>query len=87
MTTTVKTHIIKIGNSQGIRIPRLVLQQAGIERDVELEVQPGQLVVRGLRHPREGWEEQFREMAKAGDDLLLDEELNLTDWETNEWQW
>lgn len=87
MSAAVKTRIVKLGNSRGIRIPRLLLEQAGLDRDVELEVQSGQLVVRAYRHPREGWEEQFREMAKAGDDRLLDEELSLTDWEANEWEW
>jgi antitoxin MazE len=79
MTTPVKTHIIKIDNSRGIRIPKMLLQQAGLHDEVQVEVQSGQLVIRSLRAPREGWDEAFAEMADRGDDALLDEEsLALT---------
>jgi antitoxin MazE len=88
MTTPLKTRIIKIGNSQGIRIPKMLLRQAGLHDEVEVDVESGQLVIRPVRAPREGWEEAFAEMAACGDDLLLGEEaLVLTEWEAREWQW
>ncbi|OGO40826.1 MAG: MazE family transcriptional regulator [Chloroflexi bacterium RBG_16_57_9] len=88
MSTFLKTRIIKIGNSQGIRIPKLVLEQLGLVEDVELEVQPDQLVVRPAHSPRHGWGNQFRTMAEHGDDKLLDETVvSLTTWDADEWQW
>jgi antitoxin MazE len=88
MTTPVKTRIIKIGNSQGIRIPKMLLLQAGLHDEVEVDVQSGQLVIRPLRVPREGWDEAFAEMTAHGDDALLDEEsFALTEWEAREWHW
>jgi antitoxin MazE len=83
-----KAQIVRIGNSQGIRIPKPFLQQSGIAREVDIEVQGNQIVLRSLRRAREGWEESFRQMASKGDDRLLDESLlKQTSWEQKEWQW
>ena len=67
-----RTRIIKIGNFRGIRIPKLLLDQLGLNEEVELAVQGDQLVIRPIRHPRYGWNGQFRMMAEHGDDRLLD---------------
>jgi antitoxin MazE len=88
VSTAVKTRIIKIGNSQGIRIPKLLLDQLGFSDEVELAVEQDQLIVRPVQRPRHGWEEQFRLMAERGDDQLLDESaLNLTQWDVDGWEW
>jgi antitoxin MazE len=67
-----KTRIIKIGNSQGIRIPKVLLEQSGLSTEVELEVQDAQIVIRSAQRPCQGWEEAFRAMTKHQDDRLLD---------------
>jgi antitoxin MazE len=88
MGAVTRTRVVKIGNSQGIRIPKLLLQQAGLTENVELEAEDGRLVVRSVHHPREGWDEEFRKMHEAGDDKLLDAEpLVLTKTEETEWEW
>ncbi|HSE84367.1 MAG TPA: AbrB/MazE/SpoVT family DNA-binding domain-containing protein [Thermodesulfobacteriota bacterium] len=86
--TVVRTRLIKIGNSQGLRIPKVVLEQLNLSDEVELEVQENQLVVRPVLSPRSDWEEQFKAMAAEGDDQLLDEEIqSLTTWDEKEWEW
>ena len=88
MQTTVKTRIVRIGNSQGIRIPKPIIEQLGFEEEVELEIVPDQLIVRSVHGPRFGWEQQFQAMAEAGDDQLLDEKVvSLTEWDEVEWEW
>jgi antitoxin MazE len=83
-----KTRIIKIGNSQGIRIPKVLLEQSGLGEEVELEVRDAQIVIRPAERPRQGWDEAFRAMAEQADDQLLDEDVTAqTDWDTTEWQW
>jgi antitoxin MazE len=82
-----KTRIIRIGNSQGIRIPKALLEQSRLSEEVELHAAPGELIIRPVRSPREGWEEQFRRMAECGDDRLLDGDSSLTEWDETEWQW
>ncbi len=84
-----KTRIIQIGNSQGIRIPKVLLEQSGLGAEVELKVSKEQIIIRPVRKPRQGWEEAFQEMAKQGEDQLLDkEELPYqSSWEQDDWVW
>ena len=83
-----KTKLIRIGNSRGIRIPKILLDQCRVEDEVELETQNDCLIIRPVAAPRSGWDEAFHQMAEAGDDILLDqEELSQTDWDKTEWEW
>ena len=83
-----KTNIIRIGNSRGIRIPKALLEQCRLQDEVELEVVDGHLVVCASTKPRSGWADAFRHMHEHGDDALLDREsLPATQWDKTEWQW
>ena len=82
----VHTQIVKIGNSRGVRLPKLLIDQMGFKKEVEIVVQRGQLVLRPVTHPRYGWEEQFLAMAKHGNDKMLDEPTS-TQWDRSEWKW
>jgi antitoxin MazE len=86
MVTPVKGRIIKVGNSQGIRIPKLLLEQSGIQENVELEVRDGQIVITAASRVRVGWAEAFARLANNEDeDILLD---NITTaWDESEWEW
>jgi antitoxin MazE len=86
MSVVVKSHLVKIGNSRGIRIPKVCLEQVGLKDEAVITVEAGRLVIRPARHPREGWAEQFKAMAEAGEDKLLDPET-LTEWDKTEWEW
>ncbi len=87
MKPIIRTRLVKIGNSQGIRIPKVVLDQLNLIDTIELEVQDNQLIVRATQTARAGWADQFQQMAALGDDALLDPELNVTQWEDSEWEW
>ncbi len=65
-----RTRIVKIGNSQGIRIPKVLLEQSRMTDEVE--VRDGQIVISSVARPRANWEEAFQHMARNGDDTLLD---------------
>ncbi len=83
-----KASIVRIGNSQGIRIPKVVLEQTHLSGEVELEVRDRQIVIRSAMKPRQGWSQRFRVMAEKGDDKLLDAEaVGQTSWDKEEWQW
>jgi len=83
-----RTHIVKIGNSQGIRIPKPLLDQTGIVDDVELEVEKTQIIIRPISSPRTGWDNAFRAMAHNGHDILIDGNENIShSWDEEEWQW
>ena len=83
-----KTRIVRIGNSQGIRIPKPLLEAAGLQGEVDLTSRRGVLLIQPARKPRTGWREAFQEMAKRGDDALLaDLPPTLSDWDEEEWEW
>ena len=88
MESVLITRVIKIGNSQGIRIPKPILEQFHLSEEVELLAQDGLLLLRPISHPRAGWEEQCRLMAERGDDQLIDPDIALsTAWDEEEWEW
>lgn len=88
MTHIITTRLVKIGNSQGIRIPKLLLEQVGLSGEIQLEVESGRLILRPAIRPRQGWAEQFQRMAELGDDRLLDaEDLVASTWDETEWEW
>ncbi len=86
-----KARIIKIGNSQGIRIPKPVLEQTGLGEQVEIVVEDGRLIIAPAEphqgSPRAGWAKAFKEMAAEGDDALLDGDVRLSTLWEDEWQW
>jgi antitoxin MazE len=83
-----RTSIVRIGNSQGIRIPKAIIDQCHLGTDVELEVEDKKIIISSAAHPRQGWGEKFEAMATSGDAHLLDGELiNQSAWDQNEWQW
>jgi len=83
-----KTNIIRIGNSWGIRIPKLLLEQCRLKGTVELQVQNEHLIIRSVDRPRSGWEDAFRHMALQGDDMLLNRDSwPKTQWDETEWEW
>ena len=84
---TMRTQIIRIGNSRGIRIPKLLLEKCRLEEEVELEVRAGQLVIRPIRGPRKEWTTAFRQMAEYNQDDLLDEGEPMTKWSSKNWEW
>ena len=86
MSIVIRTRIIKIGNSQGIRIPKLLLEQSGIHAEVEIEVQSDRLIILTATNLRAGWDAAFAAMTKEQDDVLLDE-VNTTSWDQVKWEW
>jgi antitoxin MazE len=81
-----KAHVVRIGNSRGIRIPKVLLEQLEIGDEVEMSVRRGGLTIRPARRPREGWADAFRQMAARDDDRLLDQPAP-TKWQAKEWEW
>lgn len=84
-----KTNIVTIGNSQGIRIPKILLEQSKLSGEVELEVKGESIIISPARKPREGWVEQFRAaLAEEGDDSeeFADwHQHSLTEFDEKEW--
>jgi antitoxin MazE len=67
-----RAKIVRIGNSQGVRIPKPLLLRSGLSGEVEIDAQDDQIVIRAARRPREDWDAAFVRMSESGDDVLLD---------------
>ena len=81
-----KTRLVQIGNSRGIRLPKTVLAEAQLEDEVELKAEPGCVVIRSLRRPRAGWADAAQKMRQRGEDRLIDSPV-LTRFDREEWEW
>lgn len=81
-----KAQIIQIGNSQGIRIPKMLLEESRIVGEVDLELHPDGILIRNAQKPRAGWEEAFKLMAENDDDELASD-ASTSRFDTKEWQW
>ena len=83
-----KAKIIKIGNSQGVRIPKLILEQTGLGEEVEIEADDDRIIIKPATYARQGWNDAFESMSINADDVLLDADLTgQEDWDQKEWQW
>jgi antitoxin MazE len=63
--------VVRIGNSRGIRLPKVILEQCRITDQVEVDVNNDNITLRPHRQPRQGWAEQMKKMHERGDDELL----------------
>lgn len=81
-----RARIIRIGNSRGVRIPKPLLADAGLEDEVELVVTSAGLLIRPSPHPRSGWKDAALSVHERGEDGLLDESAP-TRFDETEWEW
>jgi len=81
------TKIIKIGNSQGIRIPKALLEEMKAKGRVSLRVEDGVLIVDAPDNPRKGWGQAFHKMAEAGEDKLIIPAEIENEWDEENWEW
>jgi antitoxin MazE len=81
-----KTRLIRIGNSRGIRLPKPLIVQAGLTEEVELHVRDGAIVIERASTPRTGWAQAAKETHERGEDQLLDSPVP-TQFDEKEWEW
>lgn len=81
-----KTRLVQIGNSRGVRIPKPMIEEAGLSDEVELRLQKGAIIVMPARSPRSGWSEAARMLRERGEDYLVEPPLS-THFDDEEWEW
>lgn len=81
-------HLIRIGNSFGVRIPKAIIHQAGFEKEMNLifKITEDGLLISSEKHAREGWEQQFKSPKKGRKNPSLLGELS-NDFDKEEWEW
>ncbi len=85
------TMLIKIGNSQGIRIPKSLIKKAKLEDSViDLEIVEDGLLLRPIKKcARENWSKNIEQILEKNqnknDSALLDDFLDDSDLEDYKW--
>lgn len=81
-----KTRLVRIGNSRGIRLPKPLIEEAGLSDEVEIKAQEGSIVILPLIGVRRGWAEAARQLrGRKGDQLL--QESGGTRFDDEDWKW
>ncbi|MFV2068511.1 MAG: AbrB/MazE/SpoVT family DNA-binding domain-containing protein [Pirellulales bacterium] len=73
--------LVKIGNSQGIRLPKAIVEQAKLTDKLDLEVSEGSIIIRSAHRPREAWEEAAIACHTSAEDRLGDWDATMSDFE------
>lgn len=81
-----KAQIIQIGNSQGIRIPKMLLEETRLSGEVELVAHQDGLLIRSISKPRGTWDAEFKALAEIDDDQASPLQPG-TRFEAKEWKW
>ena len=81
-----ETRLIQIGNSRGIRIPKALIEAAGLDTPLRLRVVGAGLLIERVDIPRAGWAEEARELRARGEAGLLDAP-SPTAFDESEWEW
>ena len=81
-----KTRLVRIGNSRGVRLPKPLILQAGLTEDVELQVREGAILIASATRPRAGWAEAAMLGHERGDDRPL-VGRSSSRFDEEEWEW
>ena len=79
-----RAKLIQIGNSQGVRLPKSVIDQCHLEGELSLDIEGSKLIISSTRQAREGWSEKFRAMGPEEaiqDPMEFSNEFDQTEWE------
>jgi len=81
-----KARLVQVGNSRGVRLPKPLIEEAGLSDEVELRVRKGAILILAARTPRAGWAEAARALHERGESGLLDAPTP-TRFDEEEWKW
>lgn len=88
MNGGIMTHLVHIGNSLGVRLPKALIAQVGFKEDTELELKVTDrgLLIAPIIRTREGWKEAFKAKHTKKERLVLGEKI-VNNFDDNEWEW
>lgn len=83
-------HLISIGNSKGVRLPKNLIAEAQLEeKELEFKIVPEGILIHPVSKAREGWKEQFELMSNQP--LSAEEkewlETDLLSNKEEDWSW
>ena len=81
-----KTRLVRIGNSRGLRLPKPIIEEAGLKDEVEVTLRDGALIITSADHPRAGWDAAVNLLLERGENSVL-EPPAPTRFDDEEWEW
>ncbi len=81
-----KGRLVRIGNSRGVRLPKPMIDEAGLSDEVELRVRAGAIIISPANGPRHGWSEAAKQLREREEDRLVDGPTP-TRFDDEEWRW
>ncbi len=79
-----KSNLIKIGNSKGVRIASNIIKECDFGNEVEIKVVGKKVIIEAIKEPRSNWKTSFEKMHKNKEDILIAESSNVFD---KDWEW
>lgn len=71
--------LVRIGNSRGVRLPKAVIEAAGLKDELDLQVREGAVIIRNVERTRDAWAEAAAACHAAGEDALGDWDVTADD--------
>jgi antitoxin MazE len=84
--TQMKAKLVQIGNTRGVRLPKPMIEEAGLEDDVDIHVKEGSIIITSNLKQRNGWAESAKQLHNRNEDILIDSTAP-TAFDENEWKW
>jgi len=81
-----RTRLVRIGNSRGVRIPKPLIEEAGLSEEVEVRARQGSIVILPVAGLRSGWAEAAQRLHTLEEDRLLDAPTP-TRFDEKDWAW
>lgn len=81
-----RTRLVRIGNSRGIRLPKPIIEEAGLTDEVEVRVRAGTIIIAPSVTPRSGWAKAAKQLRERDEDRLLNPPTP-TRFDEQEWEW
>jgi antitoxin MazE len=79
-----KSSLIKIGNSKGIRISSHIIKECELESEVEIKVVGKKIIIQAVKEARKDWNKSFQDMHETNEDTLFIDNGNTFD---KDWEW
>ncbi|MBO6536913.1 MAG: AbrB/MazE/SpoVT family DNA-binding domain-containing protein [Balneolaceae bacterium] len=79
-----KTKLIKVGNSKGVRIPKPMIEEAGLSDEIELILDKNRIILQSMQSSRAGWSKAFLEAEEIHEEPTT---YFANDWDEEEWTW
>jgi antitoxin MazE len=81
-----KARLVQIGNSRGVRLPKPMIEEAGLNDDVDIHVKEGSIIITSNLKPRTDWADSAKLLHGRNEDVLIDNR-DSTAFDETEWQW